>query len=179
MAGLPTPAAPSARAVARPPAGDAAPGRVDVLLACSSGGHLLQLHALRQAWAGRSSLWVSDDTSDVRSLLAGERLVLAHGPTPRNVLTLLRNLVLAWRVCRAARPKVIVTTGAATAVPFAWLGRALGARVVYVESLTRINSPSLSLRLISPVASRVYVQWPELAAGRRGARYVGTVIGGP
>lgn len=73
---------------------------------------------------------------------------------------------------------MIVTTGAGTAVPFAWLGRLLGARVVYVESLTRVHSPSLSLRLIAPVASRVYAQWPELAAARKGVRYVGTVVGG-
>ena len=46
---------------------------------------------------------------------------------------------------------MIVTTGAGVAVPFAWIGRLFGARVVYVESLTRIDKPSLSYRLIRPV----------------------------
>ena len=61
------------------------------------------------------------------------------------------------------RPKVVVTTGAGVAVPFAWVARLRGATVVYVESLARIEGPSLSYRLIAPVASRRYVQWPELA----------------
>ena len=76
----------------------------------------------------------------------------AHGPTNRNVPNLLRNLGLAFRVRAAAAAAAIVTTGAGVAVPFAWVGRLLGARVVYVESVTRIDAPSLSLRLVRPVA---------------------------
>jgi beta-1,4-N-acetylglucosaminyltransferase len=149
-----------------------------VLLVCSSGGHLLQLLALREAWDDLSRIWVSDDTPDVRSLLASEPLLLARGPTARNACTLLRNLVLAWRVCRRYQPAILVTTGAATAVPFAWMARLHGTRVVYVESVTRIEAPSLSCRLIAPVADRVYVQWPELVAAVRRARYRGTVLSG-
>jgi UDP-N-acetylglucosamine:LPS N-acetylglucosamine transferase len=151
-------------------------GRADVLLACSAGGHLLQLLALRDAWGGFSHAWVTDDTSDARSLLEGERVAYAHWPTTRNVKTLLKNLVLAWRVLGRVRPKVVMTTGAGTAVPFAWVGRLRGARVVYVESLTRIDRPSLSCRLIAPTAERVYVQWPELLEALPRARYAGTVL---
>jgi hypothetical protein len=43
--------------------------------------------------------------------------------------------------------------------------------------LTRIAEPSLSLRLIRPAASRVYVQWPELAQRLPGARFVSSVLG--
>ena len=101
-------------------------------------------------------------------------VVHAHSPTNRNVPNLLRNLGLAWRVVRRVRPGAVVTTGAGVAVPFAWVGRLFGARVVYVESLTRIESPSLTYRLIRPVVSRTYVQWPELRL--RGALYRGTVF---
>jgi hypothetical protein len=73
----------------------------------------------------------------------------------------------------------VVTTGAGVAVPFAWFARLAGARVVYVESFTRIDSISLSCRLIRPVADRVYVQWPEAAGLVRGARYVGNVFFDP
>jgi beta-1,4-N-acetylglucosaminyltransferase len=149
---------------------------VDVLLVCSTGGHLLQLHALNAAWAGRDRAWVTFDKSDARSLLAGERVLYAFGPTNRNVGNLLRNLKLAVGVLRRLRPRVIVTTGAGVAVPFCWIGRLLGARVVYVESLSRIEGPSLSCRLIAPVAARVYAQWPELAGAYGKARYVGSVF---
>ena len=68
----------------------------------------------------------------------------------------------------------IVSTGAGVAVPFAWLGRAMGIPVVYIESVTRISSLSLSGRMIKPVASDLFVQWPELAAATPGARYEGS-----
>jgi beta-1,4-N-acetylglucosaminyltransferase len=154
-----------------------------VILVCSTGGHLLQLLALRGAWEGYSRIWVTFDKSDARSLLADEPVVFAHGPTNRNfgllaVKNLLLNLRTALRLLRVARPKVVVTTGAGVAVPFAWIGRALGARVVYVESLTRIERPSLSCRLIAPVASRIYAQWPELTEAVPRSRYVGSVVSG-
>lgn len=154
---------------------------VDVLLVCSTGGHLLQLVALRDAWQASSRMWVTCDKSDARSLLRSEEVVYAFGPTNRAfgvtaAVNTLRNTVLAWRVLSATRPSVILTTGAGVAVPFTWVGRLRGARVVYVESLTRIDGPSLSCRLIAPVAARIYGQWPEFAEAVPRARYLGNVF---
>jgi beta-1,4-N-acetylglucosaminyltransferase len=151
----------------------------ELLLVCSSGGHVLQLAALRAVWQDRSRVWVSFDKSDVRSLLGGERVVFAYGPTNRSVENLVRNLRLAWRVVRVVRPKVILTTGAGVAVPFAWIGRLHGARIVYVESFTRIDGPSLSCRLIAPIADRIYAQWPELRQRLPRARYAGSLFTAP
>jgi UDP-N-acetylglucosamine:LPS N-acetylglucosamine transferase len=156
--------------------GDASP-EVDVLLVCSAGGHLLQLYLLHEAWAGRSHAWVTHGRDDARSLLAGSTVFYAYEPTTRNLANLARNLILAWRVLRLTRPRVILTTGAAVSVPFAWMGRLTGRRVVYIESLTRTERPSLSCRLVRPVANRRYVQWPELARAVPGARFVGNVFG--
>jgi UDP-N-acetylglucosamine:LPS N-acetylglucosamine transferase len=155
----------------------AANGRIDVLLTCSSGGHLLQLLALREVWEPYSRLWVTDDRSDTRSLLAEEPVEFAFWPTSRTVRTLPRNLMLAWRLVRRLRPKVVVTTGAGTAVPFTVVARLHGARVVFIETLTRIDRPSLTCRLLAPLSHRVYVQWPELQPHVRGARYAGSVLG--
>lgn len=150
--------------------------RADLLLVCSTGGHLLQLVALRDAWEPFTRAWVTFDKSDARSLLHDERVTYAYGPTNRSVKNLLRNLVLAWRVVGKVRPRVIVTTGAGVAVPFAWVARLRGASVVYVESLARIEGPSLTYRLIAPIASKRYVQWPELAAELPGTRFAGNVF---
>jgi beta-1,4-N-acetylglucosaminyltransferase len=155
--------------------------RVDVLLVCTSGGHLLQLWSLREAWSGYDHAWVvgSHGGGDVESLLRDERVYYAHSPAARSVKNAVRNLLLAHRLIRRLRPQVLVTTGAAVAVPFAWVARAFGVRVTYVETLARAERPSLSCRLAAPVAERVYVQWPELLDAMPGARYAGTVFGKP
>lgn len=153
-----------------------ATARADLLLVCSTGGHLLQLVALRETWERFERAWVTFDKSDARSLLRGERVFYAHGPTNRSIKNLLRNLVVAWRLVSRLRPRVVLTTGAGIAVPFAWVARLRGARVVYVESLARIEGPSLTYRLIAPIASRRYVQWPELAETLPNARFAGNVF---
>jgi beta-1,4-N-acetylglucosaminyltransferase len=152
------------------------PKHADLLLVCSTGGHLFQLVALRDSWQRFSRVWVTFDKSDARSLLNDERVCFAHGPTNRSMKNLFRNLVVAWRVVREVRPKAVVTTGAGVAVPFAWVARLHGATVVCVESLARIDGPSLSYRLIAPIAARRYVQWPELASMLPRSRFVGNIF---
>jgi beta-1,4-N-acetylglucosaminyltransferase len=145
-----------------------------IVLVCSPGGHLQQMLALEPAWSGLQRTWVTLDAADVRCLLRDENVVLAHGPTSRNVKNLLRNLVVAWKVLRQSRPPVILSTGAALAVPFFAIGRLRGCRLVYVESLTRTTSLSLTGRLVSRLADAVFVQWPTAATPR--ARFAGSIL---
>jgi len=144
------------------------------LLVCSPGGHLQQMLALRPAWDDLEVTWVTLEGRDVEHCLRGEEVLLAHGPTNRSLAKLLRNLAFAWRTLRERRPDVVLSTGAGPAVPFFVLGRLLGVRCVYVESLTRTRGPSLTGRLVAPFAHELFVQWP---AARRGkARYVGSIL---
>jgi UDP-N-acetylglucosamine:LPS N-acetylglucosamine transferase len=111
----------------------------------------------------------------LRALLADRCVTFAHGPTNRSVLRLFQNLVLASRLMRRYRPSTLVTTGAGLAVPFCYVARLVGCRVIYVECLSRVSEPSLTGRLVEPVAHEFFVQWPQLVARYHRARYVGTV----
>jgi beta-1,4-N-acetylglucosaminyltransferase len=143
------------------------------LLVASNGGHLLQLTQLREEWAQSDRHWVTFDKPDARSLLEGEDVTFAHHPTNRNVPNLLRNVALAVSVIRRLRPRAIVTTGAGVAVPFCYVGRLLGARVIYIESFARVTEPSLTGRLVQPVTHRFFVQWPDMLRHFRKAEYLG------
>lgn len=147
-----------------------------VLLVCSPGGHLQQMLALEPAWRDYERAWVTLPGADVSSLLAEEQVTIAHSPTNRNVKNLARNAGLAWRLLRRRRPDAILSTGAGLAVPFFVIGRLLGIRLVYVESVTRTESLSLSGRMVYPVASRFFVQWPAVAERLRRAEYHGGIL---
>jgi beta-1,4-N-acetylglucosaminyltransferase len=147
---------------------------VRILLVCSAGGHLVQLLSLRPAWQGLDESWVTLPGVDSQCLLAGCDVVFASGPTNRSLRMALKNMALAWRVIRERRPQVILSTGAALAVPFFLVGKTLGCRVVYVESLTRIRDLSLSGRLVYPLADAFFVQWPTTTRARR-ARFAGAL----
>lgn len=147
-----------------------------LLLVCSCGGHLLQLTSLRDAFAHRERVWVTFDKADARSLLRDEQVIHAFGPTNRNIPNAVRNLRLAWSTLRRVRPAAMVSTGAGVAVPFAWTARAMGIPVIYVESVTRIESLSLSGRMIRPIATDLFVQWPDLAERVDGACFAGNQL---
>jgi beta-1,4-N-acetylglucosaminyltransferase len=132
-----------------------------VALVCSSGGHLAQLYQLEPWWREHDRVWVTFDTPDATSLLADERTVWARHPTTRNLPNALRNLVIAWRVLRDERPDVIVSDGAGVAVPFFVLAKVLGIRTVYLEVVDRIDTRTLTGRLVYPLTDVFCVQWEE------------------
>jgi UDP-N-acetylglucosamine:LPS N-acetylglucosamine transferase len=147
-----------------------------VLLVCSPGGHLQQLLALAPAWRELDHRWVTLRAPDTEQELAGEQVTWAHGPTNRSLGKLARNALLAREVLRDFDPHVVLSTGAALAVPFLIGARLSGRRAVYVESFTRVTQLSLSGRIVAPFANELFVQWPQLAQQRRGARYEGSVL---
>ena len=146
-----------------------------LLLVADPGGHLFELAGLRDVWSRFSRAWVTVRASDVDTLLVDERVIFAHGPTRRSLMNLVRNSLLAVGIVRRLRPAVVMTTGAALSVPFAWAGRLFGARVVYIECSGRVGI-SVTGRLIAPVADRLYVQWPEVVPQVSKARYAGTIF---
>jgi beta-1,4-N-acetylglucosaminyltransferase len=163
---------------ARPvPTDRATDTRPKVALVCSSGGHLFEMLCLRAFWSACEAFWVTFDTPDAASLLAGERVHHAVHPTNRNVVNMLRNAVRAVRILVHERPDAVVSTGAGVAVPFIVVAKLLGIRTIYVESITRIDGLSLSGRMVRPFVDEFLVQWPELARASGGrADYRGQVL---
>lgn len=148
-----------------------------LMLIASSGGHIFELFCLREFWRDKSRVWVSFPTADAKDLLREEKEVYwAAYPTVRNIPNLVRNLVLALQLLRRNRPDMILTTGAGVAAPFLWIGWLLGIPTVFVESITRINDLSLTARLVKPFATKLLVQWPELAERNPGIEYHGSIL---
>jgi UDP-N-acetylglucosamine:LPS N-acetylglucosamine transferase len=149
---------------------------VRVLLTASTGGHLHQLAALRPWWSEHERLWVTFDQPDAWALLEGETMTRAYHPTTRNLRNLLRNFGVAWKTLRRFRPDVVVSTGAAIAVPFFYLAKAMGIRTVYVEVYDRIESPTLTGRLCRPVSDLFLVQWEEQRKLYRSSTLIGQLL---
>lgn len=155
----------------------AAPSRpIRIGLVGSSGGHLAQLMALRPLWEAYDRFWVTFPTEDARSLLADERVYWCYHPTNRNVKNLIRNTRLAIRVLKKERPTHLVSTGAAVAVPFFYVGRICGASLVFIETFDRIDTPTLTGRIVHPITQHMFVQSPEQRALYRRAEVLGPLL---
>lgn len=75
---------------------------------------------------------------------------------------LIRNTILAWKVLRKEKPDLIVSCGAAVAVPFFYFGKLFGAKTVYIEVFDRIDASTLTGKLVYPVTDKFIVQWEEM-----------------
>jgi hypothetical protein len=147
-----------------------------IVFACSAGGHLAQLLQLRPWYDQHERTWVTFELPDAVSLLGDEQVVWAHHPTTRNIPNLIKNTWLAWRVLRQARPTVVVSSGAAIAVPFFWIGKLLRIKTVYVEVIDRIDTRTMTARLCSPVTDLVVAQDEVQRALFPGCHVIGRLL---
>lgn len=149
---------------------------LSIVFACSAGGHLAQLLQLRPWYDGHRRTWVTFDLPDAVSLLRDEDVVWAHHPTTRNIPNLVKNTWLAWKVLRQTRPTIVVSSGAAIAVPFFWIGKLLRIKTVYVEVIDRIDTRTMTARLCSPVTDLVVAQDEMQRALFPGCHVIGRLL---
>ncbi len=135
---------------------------IKVCLVSSSGGHLTHLYMLKPFWENRDHFWVTFDKEDARSLLEGEKMYPCYYPSNRSLKAMLINTFMAFKILRKERPQLIVSCGAAVAVPFFYVGKLFGAKLIYIEVFDRIDSSSLTGRLVYPIADKFIVQWEEM-----------------
>jgi UDP-N-acetylglucosamine transferase subunit ALG13 len=142
---------------------------VSTLLVASSGGHLKELHHLRDRVEGIEPpfSWVTFDTPQARSLLAGEEVdwvPFVGGRDPQGVA---RNLAHAHRIFRRRQPETVLSTGSAVALAYFAYGRAKGLPCHFVESAARIDGPSMSGKLMTKIPGvNLYTQYKVWANDR-------------
>ncbi len=133
-----------------------------VCLVGSSGGHLTHLYMLKPFWQNKDRFWVTFDKADARSLLEGEKMYPCYYPTNRSFKALVKNTVIAWKVLRKEKPDLIISSGAAVAVPFFYLGKLFGAKTIYIEVFDRIDASTVTGKLVYRVADKFIVEWEEM-----------------
>lgn len=132
-----------------------------ICMACSSGGHLTHLYVLKKFWEKHDRFWVTFDKPDANSVLKNERKYGCYFPTNRNIVNLIRNTFLAIKILIKEKPDVIISSGAAIAIPFFYIGKLMGIKLVYIEVFDRVDKPTISGRLVYPIADKFIVEWEE------------------
>lgn len=147
-----------------------------ICLVASSGGHLSQLLKLSESWKSHETFCVT--TTDV----VGKKIqefgkVYVVGECNRNhpiqmVKVLLRCISIVFK----ERPEVVISTGAAAGCILCFLGKLLGAKVAWIDSITNVERISLSGRMVRYIADLFLVQWPELTEKYKNVEFKGAVI---
>lgn len=145
-----------------------------VCIVSSCGGHLTEVRRLRPAYERYDHFYVLNDSAILPRDMEGKTLFIAHSERDWRFFV---NLWEAYRILARERPEVILSTGAGPAVPFAIVGRLIfGIRVIFVETLTRVRSPSLTGRIMYRLAHDFFYQWESLASYFPKARFGGPIL---
>ena len=122
---------------------------------------MTHLYMLKPFWENKNRFWVTFDKEDAKSILSGEKVYSCYFPTNRNLKNLIRNTFLAVKILRKEKPDLLISSGAAVAVPFFYIAKLMGKKVIYIEVYDRIDKPTLTGRMVYPIADSFIVQWEE------------------
>lgn len=85
------------------------------------------------------------------------------------------NILLSFIYFVRERPTTVITTGAGASYPTCLFARIFKARIIYVESFAKLDTESVTGKMVYPFANYFFVQWPELKKVYPNGIYSGTV----
>ena len=145
-----------------------------ILALASGGGHWIQLLRLRPAFVGADLSYASVN-AELAADVPEHRFYRFPDANREHKLALLAQvLAIAWILLRV-RPDVIISTGASCGYVAIRLGRWLGARTLFIDSIANAERLSLSGHMACRHANLTLTQWLHLAESR-GAQYKGSVL---
>jgi len=136
--------------------------KIKICLACSAGGHLTELMQLKNLWKKRKHYWVSDSRSNAVELEKKEKVYFVAVPA-KNPLKLAKTTLESLAIFLTENPDIVISTGADVAVPTCLIAKALGKKVIYIESFAAVFKPSESGKIMSRKADLFFYQWKQLA----------------
>lgn len=154
-----------------------------VMAVASGGGHWVQLMRLIPAWDGCQVTYVTTNPgfrADVEATAAerGQPKPDYRVVTDANrwqKVKLLRSLLQILRIVLTVRPDVVITTGAAPGYFALRLGKMIGSRTIWIESIANAEELSLAGQKAGAHCDLWLTQWEHLAAPD-GPDYKGAVL---
>lgn len=130
-------------------------------LICSQGGHYTEMLQILDAFEGHDIFLATYHCAREQEMSKTTRAYFTDN-MGASFCNMIKGSFWALYVLAIERPQVIVSLGAEIALPFFYLGKAMGAKTIFIESWCRVENLSLTGRLVYPVADAFWVQWPQL-----------------
>ena len=135
---------------------------------CSPGGHLIQLLWLLEAFEDDQIFLMTYSTPTLTKFTHPKirkiYFIKYFGDTGLKMFfTLLWNGVTVFRIFLKERPEILFSTGAEIAIPAFLIGKYLfGTKLIFVETLSRVTTPSLTGKVLYHFSDLFLVQWESL-----------------
>lgn len=153
-----------------------------ICIVSSAGGHLKEMNKLLPIMKKYDFFYITFAEKEITSKLPSRAYRVAN-PDIRNrklgPKAFAKNFFQVLRILRKERPDVVMTSGAGVAFTPCYLAKLLfGAKIIFIETSSRFDKPSLIGRLLYPIADLFLVQWLGVLKyyGKK-AKYAGCLFG--
>lgn len=144
-----------------------------VLALSSPGGHWVQLCRLIPAFKASDVVYAC--TYSKASELSDDDNYYVIGDISRDSLQRIFSVISGIvKILKKEKPTVIITTGALPGLITISLGRLLGIKTIWLDSIANSEKISMSGKIASYLAHNCFTQWENLSAKR--IKYIGRVI---
>jgi len=143
----------------------------------STGGHFEQLMMLKPLMVKYKSFIVTERTS--YSAIKNNEDIYYLKQVNRHekdlLIKMVQNFFISIKIFFEEKPDFVITTGALATIPMCIIAKVFRKKVIFIESFAKVNSPTLTGKLIYKFADQFYVQWEEMLKIYPKAKYKGGI----
>ena len=146
-----------------------------VMAIASIGGHWVQLLRIARPMEEKYEMVYVSNHPKCATMVEGQKFYQTADFSRSDAWKLIPSFFKAARIVWRETPDTIITTGAAPGLVFLLVGKLLGIKTIWIDSIANAEHLSASGRVASRFASRTYTQWKDLANDR--IFYSGNIFG--
>jgi len=147
-----------------------------ICVACSTGGHMVQAKQLAPVYEKYEHFYFTFKGGVAEEMKKTSRIRAIPNIVRHNPISWIVGAVLSAYAVLVERPDVVISTGAGIVVFFCVFAKLLGAKLIFIESMARVERPTLTARLLYPFSDLFIVQWPDLLKYFPRAKYMGRLF---
>ncbi|MCK0067849.1 hypothetical protein [Kordiimonas laminariae] len=148
--------------------------KTKVLAVASGGGHWVQMLRLRPAFRDCDVTYVTVNPGSKSDVNGCKFYSVTDGNRDTKFTLIMMALKLLY-ITLITRPNVVISTGAAHGYFACRFGKLIGAKTLFIDSVANAEEMSLSAKLVSSHANKVFSQWPKVAR-KAGVEFHGSVL---
>lgn len=148
-----------------------------ICFTASSGGHFEQIMMLKPLMDKYDSFIVTEKTN---YLVANNKqkfyyIKQVNRHELKFVYYMIYNILKTITIFLKEKPDIVISTGALATIPMCIVAKLFKRKIIFIESFAKINSPTLTGKLLYKFADKFFVQWESMKEFYPNAVYKGGI----
>lgn len=145
-------------------------------IACSAGGHMVQARLFEQVYSKYNHFYFTFSGDIATAMRKSSRVRSIPNIVRFNPMTWISGIFLSAVIAFSERPDIVICTGSGVTFFFSIFAKLLGAKLIFIESMAKVEKPTLTGRMLYPFSDLFIVQWQNLLKYFPKAVYAGRLL---